>query len=330
MIDYVYFDRRQIAPDQLPIQGWTSFISAWDGSERVDQVFAGVRAASKTWLYHTEYGRALARPLSGPVYDAQGGEALSIPGLFRYLDDAGTPFPETGGCIDITGMMRPHIAFLVKFLKSRGIKSVDILYSEPSAYRNGENTRFTTGDVSDVLEVEGFAGENIVGATEVLIVAPGFDDALLRDVIAHKERAAKKVQIFGFPPLQADMYQQNVLKAYGVEDELPDETRDNRRFASASDPFSMATELSRIVHRQLGEKRESRFYIAPLATKPQTLGAALFYITECEGKPVSLLYPVVSAHAAGTSLGLSRVWVNTIDFDLCDALARRAQAHSNW
>jgi hypothetical protein len=330
MISYAYFDRRKIAPEDLPSQSWDVFISAWDGSPRVEQVFQSVQAKYKAWLYHPEYEDVAAQKLAGNVYKAVGGEADGIRNLFEFLSRSGLSFPETGACIDITGMMRPHIAFLVKFLKMSGIKSVDFLYSEPNAYQDGENTRFTSGDVSEIHEVEGFGGINLVGAEEVLIIAPGFDDALLREVITHKERAQKQIQIFGFPPLQADMYQQNVLKAYSVEEDPAEETRETRRFASASDPFSMAAELSRIVQWQLIENIKSRFYIAPLATKAQTLGAALFYITECEGKPVSLLYPVVSGHAAATSTGLARVWVNTIDFELCDALTSRARAQRRW
>lgn len=330
MIDYVYFERRLITLNELPLQGWEMFISAWDGSERVEHVYAAVQARSKTWLYHSEYENLTGRTLSGKVFISKGSEATGIRNLFKFLDEASETFPKEGGCIDITGMMRPHIAFLVRYLQLLGVKKVDFLYSEPDSYQDGENTKFNSGDVSDVLEVEGFEGVNAVGATEVLIVAPGFDDRMRKEVISHKERAAKQIQIFGFPPLQADMYQQNVLKSYDVEDEPPEETRDTRRFASASDPFSMATELSRIIHKQLTEQRNSRFYIAPLATKPQTLGAALFYITECEGRPVSLLYPVVSHHASGTSKGLARIWVNTVDFDLCSALTARAIARSPW
>jgi hypothetical protein len=158
---------------------------------------------------------------------------------------------------------------------------------------------------------------------EVLIVAPGFDDALLREIVSHKGRAAR-YQLFGLPSLQADMYQLNILKAYGLDTPLPDdEMPDSKRFASAADPFAIATELSAIVSSVLKRKQQSRFYIAPLGTKTQMLGAALYYVAEHNNVAVSLIYPVVSSHAPGTSAGISRVSINTIDYRLLDAISVR-------
>ena len=70
----------------------------------------------------------------------------------------------------------------------------------------------------------------------------------------------------------------------------------------------------------------SRFYIAPLATKAQMLGAALFHIVEGARLGASIIYPVASSHTPGTSTGISKISINTIDFDLCDALSVRATA----
>jgi hypothetical protein len=67
----------------------------------------------------------------------------------------------------------------------------------------------------------------------------------------------------------------------------------------------------------------SRFYIAPLGPKPQMLGAALYYMAENAKGAVSLIYPVVSSHAAATSSGVSIVAINTIDFPLLDSIAAR-------
>ncbi|MHC2608790.1 hypothetical protein ACVL92_009658 [Bradyrhizobium liaoningense] len=70
----------------------------------------------------------------------------------------------------------------------------------------------------------------------------------------------------------------------------------------------------------------TRFYLAPLATKTQMLGAALFYLTECQHGMLSILYPISSSHVPGPSVGISRAWLFKIDFDLCDSLERRSKA----
>jgi hypothetical protein len=214
---------------------------------------------------------------------------------------------------------------MTKMLRSRGAERFDAIYSEPMSYADRENTKFTSGDVIEVREIIGFEGVNTIGnSREVLILAPGFDDALLRDLVSHKEHATK-VQIFGLPSLQPDMYQHNVIKAFGTDTPLPEDTGDIRHFASACDPFAMATELSRIVERHIRRDIKTRFYVAPLGTKPQTLGAALFHLTECENRSVSIIYPFASAHVPGPSVGISKAWIYGVDFRLCTSLAQRAK-----
>ncbi len=220
-------------------------------------------------------------------------------------------------------MLRPQIAILLRLVEHKGVVQFDAIYSQPANYSQREQTRFSSGEVSDVREITGFEGTNMPGAYEVLIVAPGFDAALLREVFSHKARAARYL-IFGLPSLQPDMYQQNILQAYGIDTPLPDdETANMKRFASADDPFAMATELSAIISGVQHKQKRSRFYIAPLSTKAQMLGAALYCLAESNRVAVSLIYPIVSAHAAATSSGLSTISVNTIDFRLLRALSVR-------
>jgi hypothetical protein len=314
-----YFYREDLTLESAWNHRWDVFLSAWDQSDRVNRVFSHVNAAQKVWIIHPEYNiPADALPSDSP-FVARGGEAAGMQSLIVHLEGL-CDLITARLCIDITGMLRPQIAILVKLLRHKGVNQFDAIYSQPAAYSQGERTRFSSGEVSDVREITGFEGTNTPGAYEVLIVAPGFDSALQREVISHKARAAR-FQIFGLPSLQADMYQQNILQAYGIDTPLPDdETASMKRFASASDPFAMATELSAIVSGVLQKHPKSRFYIAPLATKAQMLGAALYYLAEFNNVAVSLIYPVVSAHAPATSSGVSRVSINTVDFRLLNAL----------
>ena len=45
-------------------------------------------------------------------------------------------------CIDITGFMRPHILYFLKFLKSKGVHHCDMIYSEPERYSRRADTVF--------------------------------------------------------------------------------------------------------------------------------------------------------------------------------------------
>lgn len=319
--DYFYRDEFTLG---IPCpKTWDVFLSAWDGTERVRRVFGHVVAAEKRWIIHPEYGIAAGTlPDDAPRLDAAGGEVASMMGVVDHIQSIGD-IPNMRLCVDITGMLRPQIAILVRLLKHKGVREFDALYSQPANYKHAERTQFSSGDVSDVREITGFEGLNIPSAHEVLIVAPGFDDVLLREVYSHKA-SASRYQLFGLPSLQADMYQQNILQTYEIDTPMPtNEAAHTKRFASASDPFGVANELSAIVTEVRQRHARPRFYVAPLGPKPQMLGAALYYLTESRNVPVSIIYPVVSGHASGTSSGISRISINTVDFRLVDALSVR-------
>lgn len=317
-----YFYREEVLISQGWSKSWDLFVSSWDGSDRVRQVYAHVAAAQKCWVIHPEYKISIDGLPSEEKFEAVGGDPAATRSLIDHLETL-CDLKSARICFDITGMLRPQIAILVRFLKHRGVTKFDVIYSQPADYAKRERTQFSSGEVTDVKEITGFGGVNYPGAQEVLIVAPGFDAALQREVFDHKA-SAQRYQIFGLPSLQPDMYQQNILQAYGIDSPVPDnEASNTKRFASAADPFSVATELSAVVAEARKKWPRSRFYIAPLGPKPQMLGAALFYLTEAAAGTISLIYPVVSSHAPATSSGISTVGINTVDFALLDAIAAR-------
>lgn len=53
---------------------------------------------------------------------------------------------------DITGFLRHHIVYFIRLCKQIGIKKVDFLYSEPIAYKNKENTKFSK-EIFNMLEI---------------------------------------------------------------------------------------------------------------------------------------------------------------------------------
>ncbi|WP_315764229.1 hypothetical protein [Bradyrhizobium sp. SZCCHNR2009] len=317
-----YFYREEVSIDRDWSKSWDIFVSSWDGSDRVRQVYDHVSASRKVWIVHPEYKIAIDELPTEQKIEAVGGDPHATRSLIDHLE-ALCNLKETKVCFDITGMLRPQIAILVRFLKHRGVSKFDVIYSQPADYAKRERTKFSSGEVTDVKEIAGFGGINHPGAQEVLIVAPGFDAALQREVFDHKA-SAQRYLLFGLPSLQPDMYQQNILQAYGIDTPVPDnEASNTKRFAPAADPFSVATELSAVVSEARIKWPRSRFYIAPLGPKPQMLGAALFYLTEIATGAISLIYPVVSSHTPATSSGISKVAINTIDFALLDAITAR-------
>jgi hypothetical protein len=79
-------------------------------------------------------------------------------------------------------------------------------------------------------------------------------------------------------------------------------------FALANDPFVVATELSDKLHELRARNSVDNIYLSPLATKPQTLGFALFYILELRNQPASIIFPFSTSYSRETSAGVGRTW----------------------
>lgn len=305
MIDYTICYKKQLPIDQAwTDHRWDFFVSAYTEGERILRVFDRVEAGVKEWVVFPEYGFKSENVPKNSFQDAAKGEAEFIR---KYIDNL---IPRIKGgtlCIDITGFIRPHLMVLVQLLFSKGVNKFDVLYSEPVSYIKKELTTFSSGRDGSVRQVHGFEGAHSADTTnDLMIVGSGYDTDLIARVAAHKE-TARRVQLFGLPSLRADMYQENVLKAAKVEDML------ESFFAPANDPFVTADKLREIVQSIGRTKRITNLYLAPLASKVQVLGFALFFLFEKHRIPTSILYPFTESYSKETSVGLSRAWKYTVE-----------------
>ena len=147
------------------------------------------------------------------------------------------------------------------------------------------------------------------GAADLLILGVGYETPLVREVARAKE-SAMKVQILGLPPLQLDFYQDNVLRASKAAEDLGDAAMGEPVFAPASDPFVTASVLSEVARKRAYHS----LYLSPLATKAQALGFSLFYLYECEERPVSIIYPYRDRQAKASGEGTGRIWRYEVEF----------------
>ena len=195
--------------------------------------------------------------------------------------------------MDITGFIRPYLCFLVRWLVSCGVRRFDAIYSEPSHYIRREETTFSDGPLIEVCQIRGFEGIHEPESMEseskdALIINVGYDDRLITQVAEAKE-AARKIQVFGFPSSRRyvpgeRMCTRRATEAVGIAENY---------FAPANDPFVTAHVLSEIVSDARSRNQLTNLYLCPLATKPQTLGFALYYVNECLDGPCSMLFPSV-------------------------------------
>lgn len=321
MRDYSIFYKRSFAPgaDWALDLEWDMLVSAFNDSERVRSTFDQVRATSKLWVVHPEYGFGRdALPAVGTFASDAAGEAEFVLELLDEMRARGFDPGTTRLCLDITGLLRPHLMFLVQMLQRLGVTRLHVLYTEPAYYKNKGATPFSAGSIVGVRQVAGHEGVNNTDTdSDLLIIGMGFDAQLIKEVAEEKDKA-DKVQLFGLPSLRADMYQQSVLRSREVADLLgdPEFSPRHRATAPANDPFVTASVLSEITSRRETRQPFTNLYLCPLGTKVQALGFSLFYLGECEGLNRSVLFPFSTRYSPETTEGISRIWLYTIEFPL--------------
>jgi len=314
MIDYTVLYKCELPTETAWPQDarWDIFISAFTAAERVRRVYDMVSASSKHWLVFSEYGFAKEQYPTNSFAFSGTDEAEYVKTF--WANSIGDIKNRTLA-IDITGFIRPYLIFLTRWLSAHGVKRFDALYTEPVIYSKREQTRFSDEVVVEVRQIAGFEGtHNSDTSNDYLIIGAGYDDQLIAQVAENKE-FSKKIQIFGLPSLRADMYQENVLRAHRAEEAVGRSTADESSsyFAPANDPFVTASTLRDIVNRLHARKPITNLYLSPLATKPQVLGFALYYLTERRNTPTSLIFPFCEAYNQETTAGLSRILKYTVE-----------------
>lgn len=316
MLDYSICYKQSWNPNVTwPTARWGLFLSAFNSSDRVKVSFQKAQADERHWFISPEYNYVQSElPTDAPTFIADGNTEAEH--ITSYFQKSGVDVEQTKICIDITGFMRSHLLVLLKYLSLKKVKKFDVIYSEPTQYTDRENTRFSDGVVVEVRQISGFEGNHIPDTSnDVLIIGAGYDDALIAQVAESKENA-RKLQLLGLPSLRADMYQENVLRAQRASEQLGSSGNQelDTYFAPANDPFITANALSEIVTFERQRKPLTNLYLCPLATKVQTLGFGLYFLSELKSSGASIIFPFCESYARETSIGVSRTWLYQVEF----------------
>ena len=285
---------------------WDLLISGYNLSERTRHVYDDARASKKIWLIAPDYEIASNELPSEEFVTSESRDEGEV---VRSLLSVAPIESGARVCIDATGFVRQHLLFLVRVLFERGVKAFDVLYAEPEAYREKEKTQFSDGALHEVRQVMGYEGQIREGGQDLLIIGSGYDHRMISKVAENKS-ACRIVQMFGFPPLRADMYQENLLRVSEAEN-YTDQTEPI--YAPANDPFVTASVLKETVERVERVAEIRNLYLSPLGTKAQVLGFALYYLGERLGTAASIIYPMTAMYSKDTTFGVSRVWKSSVD-----------------
>lgn len=288
---------------------WKLLVGCYTLADRVKDVFDSIDAEMKVWFVVEEYKfEAADLPSDGSdlILGTGDGEHEVLEGLIARIVQE-----RECVCIDATGFIRPHLLYLIKEIRRRGVIKFDVLYSEPAFYSNKESTSFSKGAFRHARQVSTFEGVHEDPGNDVLIVGAGYDIDLIQAIVENKSKC-RLINFVGFPSLVADMYQENLLCLDKAG--LPADWSEID-FVPANDPFITAGALFNRVY-QLVREGANNIYLSPLSTKPVALGFALFYCLWCEDAPASIIFAYKEEYAQNTSVGVSRIWRFEVDFDL--------------
>lgn len=316
MFDYTIFYKTKYKPDEdwQNENRWDLLISAFNSSERVQKIFEEANSNEKHWLILPDYDyKEDEHPVSGQVFAPKANHEADF--IQEYVEQSEVDFNNKELCIDITGFMRPHLMFLINYLWVHDVRKFDVLYTDPIRYAKKDETKFTDEIISEVRQVAGYEGNHIPDTSrDVLIIGAGYDHQLIAHVAENKDKS-RKIQIFGLPSLQADMYQENVLRASLAAESVGFNAGDdsNNFFAPANDPFVTASVLQEVVTTLNNREPITNLYLSPLATKPQVLGFALYYLTEQQDNAASIIFPFAGKYTRETTKGISKIWKYSVE-----------------
>ena len=285
------------------------FVSGFDGSVRTKRIYDRISAHEKHWLVFPQYTQYEC-PLP---YEYLTSEALLEDGFILEVMN-GVILKDKTVCIDATGFLIPHLLFLIRHLKWQGVKIFDIIYSEPASYARAEDTEFTR-DVDMPRPIEGFsASPKNINGNDALVIFAGFNDTLVTTVARNHNKAHFKYLFTGFPSLQADMYQQNLIQLEKSKLTIGEKNVTYLK-APAYDPFVAASKLKKIVRELMEEKfRIEYIHISPLSTKPMAIAAALVYLDNPDC-PIDIIFPPAGSYVCGHTKDIKRTWKYTLEFE---------------
>lgn len=309
MIDFSLFYIDEV--ENISSLKYDLFISVYDGCERTKNTFNKIDAQDKLWLLVPQYHNITDKLDGECLFSAKIDEAEYIGDIFSQIHN----LDETMSiCIDSTGFPIPHLMFLVQYLNRKGILAFDMLYSEPKSYLNEENTQFTRSSLP-TRPVDGYEATVLdVNNEDALIVFSGYNDNLVTTVARDKSKAKVKYFFTGFPSLQADMYQQNLVQLNKSRETIGEKNVFIEK-APAYDPFVAAEKVQLLLDYILKEYNPiSCIHISPLSTKPMAIASALIYLYNRQ-YPIDVIYPPSEEYVSGHAIGVKRTWKYTIELN---------------
>lgn len=228
----------------------------------------------------------------------------------KCLDDINFNSIKKNIIIDISVMIKPYIFILLKYLfdiKKLGV--LYLLYTEPNVYHEPkskllqkENSFFTKGTVK-IGEIPGYSGWKDLKKKDTLIILLGFEGNRAIEITNAIEPEIT-IPVNGFPAYRPEFKDISIIS----NEELLREpsTFRNLRYAPANDPIGTKSVLESI---HIKYSNNYNLTLAPIGTKPMSLGSCLFALQHPECR---IVYPYPTEYNLKVSEGFGNTWIYMI------------------
>ncbi len=236
--------------------------------------------------------------------------SLGIKDFKEYIKKRSIEFKEKKILLDISVFTKPYFFLLLKILKEDyNVNVVDIVYTEVLNYNTNDQRKdlFSIG-INRIEPIPGFNG-SYQNAEEALITFIGFEGN--RSLQIYQQISPKIIVVVnGMPSFQPSWHIMSMKR--NIEFLKESKGYKNLFYTPTYDPFETIRVLKKIIDLIIIENPKLNITIAPLSTKPISLGIALYSLYH---KNIKVIYPYPIKYNTDSSKGENKSWIYRINFN---------------
>jgi hypothetical protein len=219
--------------------------------------------------------------------------------------------------VDITGISQPAIFYMLKLLyEDIHPAHLFVAYTEPFRYRakslpSSEDVFELTERFIGLRALPGFVRKPAEGKKSVVALLIGFEGKRAKYVCDTLEIESDDIRVvLGFPGFRPGWQ----YLAFGGNQSLFEQFQAHRFVwsAAANDPFEAYSALYDIRSNQIKSKINSELILAPVGTKPHSLGAAIFALHNTSDTRLVYDFPVKARRFRSEGYGIT--WIYNISW----------------
>lgn len=229
--------------------------------------------------------------------------------------------------VDITGISQPAIFFMLK-LFYEDIRPARLFFAYTEPFRYKAKTLPSSEDVFELTErfiglkaLPGFIRKPMERKKSIIVLLIGFEGKRAKYVCDTLEVESDNIRVvLGFPGFRPGWQ----YLAYGGNQSMFEQYQAHRfvQPAAANDPFEAYTALDEIRMNLVKSKIDSELVLAPVGTKPHSVGAAIFALRHPDDTKLVYDFPVKARRYRSEGYGIT--WIYNLSWQVSGNDAKRS------